>query len=79
MDLGSFLPFLLGIGFLVLMLGMHRPGRGMLWGAHAGHGGVSRDDVTPEAGDQTTGHQGHPSPGQEPDAAATDGRRHGCC
>lgn len=80
MDLGALLPFLLGIGFLILMFGMHGSGSGMHGGAHAGHGGMSRDhDTSAAGGDPTAGDGAQDRPDEDPDASAASGRRHGCC
>ncbi len=78
MDLGAFLPFLLGIGFLVLMFGMHGSGSGMHGGAHAGQGGMSRDHDTSAAGDHGTGAGTHGPHDEDPDASGAAGHRHGC-
>ncbi len=85
MDLGAFLPFLLGIGFLVFMVGMHGSGSGMHGGAHAGQGGMSRDHDTSAAGvpgtgtgDPGTGAGTHGPHDADPDASSAAGHRHGC-
>lgn len=62
MDLGSLVPLLVGIGFLVLMLRMHA-------GGHAGHAGGHAGQATGQAGSGTGG----PPRGHEHGAAAVNG------
>ena len=78
MDLGAFLPLLLGIGFLVFMVGMHGSGSGMHGGAHAGHGGMSREGDITAAGDSGTGDGTHGPHDEDPDGSGAAGHRHGC-